>query len=375
MTQSELDRKVFHLKSLSDLNWELSPVLQIDGLLERYLLVTMGTFGIRQGFALFSDREAQEGKRVTLASRGIDSVDAVSSESAEKLLYRCFEASEERKLGPMGISHIHEASHVFLEAGIGIDAEVGLLYYIDRTALGVIGLGPPISGVPFSKEDEDLLFTHTSSFMIYLKNAKAFERINELNEGLVRKNEELRRTIVELTEARHTIAILEKAGARIKALIQREMVRSQRMNALDIALILVLATVVGVLFNFANPQGIRLLPETLLRPDSTVVDPVEAKSLLDTGKAVLVDARPKEFYDQKHIKGAVNLPPALFDIIYMMKLAKLDPGVEIIVYGRSISRLYDEDVAHRLRRRDHEKVRILPGNMGAIETAGFEIGR
>jgi rhodanese-related sulfurtransferase len=371
--REELDRRVYHLKTLSDLNAELSPIISIPDLLQTYLLVTMGTFGIKRGFALYCDREAEEAEKVRFVIRGGEAREVISFEAAEKLLYKSFEASETRMPAPMSISRILNAPGLFAEAQIGIEAGTGLLYLIDRASLGVIGFGPKISGEALSREEEDLLFTHTAGFMVFLRNAKAFEKINGLNEGLVRKNEELRKTIAELTDAKHKIALLEKVRVRIKSIVQRELERSGRMNPLDIGLITLVAVVVAVLFNFANPHGIRILPETLLRPASSVVDAREAKSLLDSGMAVLVDARPKEFFEQKHITGAINLPPALFDLVYMMKLSKLDLEKEIIVYGRTISKLYDEDVAYRLKQRDHEKVRVLTGGLDELKTHGYQV--
>ncbi|MFP5211990.1 MAG: rhodanese-like domain-containing protein [Acidobacteriota bacterium] len=372
-SRAELDRHIYHLQSLSDLNSELSPIIRIRGLLQTYLLVTMGTFGVGQGFVLFYDREAETSKTVRIVARGMESREDLSAGKAERLLFRCFEAAETRRLAPMGMSRIANPSEIFSEAGIEIDVQTALLYYVDQTSLGIVGFGPGVTGSSLSSEEENLLFTHTASLMIFLKNGRAFEKVNILNEGLVRKNEELTRTITELTEARRTIAILERAGAQIKAAVQRELERSSRMNPLDIALIFVVSAILGLLFNFANPQGIRLLPDSLFRPPVETVDAPRARELIDSGGAVLIDARPKELYEKEHVKGAINLPPALFDIIYMMKLSKLDPGREIVVFGRSVSKRYDEEVAHRLKQRDHERIRILNGDMDSLKAHGYQV--
>jgi rhodanese-related sulfurtransferase len=367
--REELDRRVYHLKTLSDLNSELSPIIRIDDLLENFLLVAMGTFGVSKGIALFYDRETKE---VKTAVRGLEHGKDLSPESVDRLLYKSFGGAEKRALTPMSVTRITAAREIFAETGIGADIETGVLYVINQTTLGVVGLGPSISGTALSEEERELLLTHIRSLMVYLKNAGAFEKIQILNEDLVQRNEELRRTIAELTEARLTIAILEKARAQIKSLIQREMERVGRASLPSLIMILVLATVVGVLFNFASPQRIPLLPEVLFRTASATVDAPEAKSLLDSAEAVLVDARPKELYDRKHIKGAINIPSALFDIIYAMKLADLDEDKEIIVYGRHISKRYDEEVAYRLKQQDHENVRVLAGGLHAWEHQGYQ---
>jgi rhodanese-related sulfurtransferase len=176
-----------------------------------------------------------------------------------------------------------------------------------------------------------------------------------------------------LTEAQLTITLLEKARARIRSVIQNELERIGHPNVLDFVLILMLAACIGVLFNFSNPQGVPLVQEAVLRSASASVDAQEARRMLDEEKAVLVDARPKELYDQQHLQGAVNIPLALFDIMHMMKLGSLDPETPVIVYGRTISRLYDEELAFRLRQRDHDRVVVLSGGLDAWKAQGYPV--
>ena len=195
--------------------------------------------------------------------------------------------------------------------------------------------------------------------------------IQALNKDLEQQNEQLRQTIAELTEARHKITALEKAKAQIKMLVQGELERAGRVRVLDFVLILAVAMLVGLVFNFFSPNGIPLVPESIFRSSPAMIDVAEAKKVIDTGRGVLVDARPNEFYRQKHIKGAFNLPPALFDFVYMMKLSKLDPKKKIIVYGRNISKRYDEEVAYRLTQRDHEDIRVLAGGLSAWSKEGY----
>jgi 3-mercaptopyruvate sulfurtransferase SseA len=57
----------------------------------------------------------------------------------------------------------------------------------------------------------------------------------------------------------------------------------------------------------------------------------------------------------------------------MMKLGNLDPETPVIVYGRSISRLYDEELAFRLKQRDHDHVRVLSGGLRAWEAQGYPV--
>jgi rhodanese-related sulfurtransferase len=368
-TQEELDRRIFHLKSLSDLNFELSPRFDMDGLLQAFIMTVMGSLGVRQGLVLVFDRETRLPKFVT---RGLEREPTLDGDACEKLLYRAFDTLPNKSLTPMSVNRTTDLAF-FGQAGINLDAALGLFFLLDQSFMGVIALGPTIKGHALSPEEVELLVTQTSSFMVFLKNARAFQTIRALNADLTARNEELRQTIEELTEARDTITLLEKARGHLRSLIQREAERVGRASGLDFVLILLLAVSVGVLFNFANPQGIPLVQESALRPQSTSVSPREARRLIDETKAVVVDARPKELYDQRHIKGAVNVPLALFDIMHMMKLNNLDPETPVVVYGRNISRRYDEELAFRLKQRDHDHVMVLSGGLSDWEDQGYPV--
>lgn len=367
--REELDRRIFHLKTLSDLNVELSPICHTRQLLESFLLVTMGSIGIRHGYAAVYDRET---KTVHTASRGIVKDWEPGPEEVENLLFKAFDSSEGRTLRPMSRTWIM-SPEVLNEPGIEPEASGGIFFVVDQNYMGLVGFGPTLSGNPFSEEERELLLTHTGSFQVFLSNTHAFEKIQNLNNDLARRNLELQQTIKELTEARYTIVVLERAKAHIKGLIQREMERVARATRLDFLLIILMAACIGSLFNYANPQGIPLLPDIMFRAPAASVDVDEAKRLIDSGEAILVDARPKEFYDQKHIKGAVNVPLALFDIIYMMKLSQEDLARPVIVYGRNISKHFDEEVSFRLKLKDHDDVRVLSGGLKTWEARGYEV--
>ncbi|MFH2220314.1 MAG: rhodanese-like domain-containing protein, partial [Pseudomonadota bacterium] len=97
------------------------------------------------------------------------------------------------------------------------------------------------------------------------------------------------------------------------------------------------------------------------------IDPRAVQLLLGKGDAVLVDARSPELFARGHIPEAINIPAPLFDIIYPMKLAPgLQPGQAVVVYGRTFSKHYDEEVAYRILQR-HENVRVMTGGIAAWE--------
>lgn len=368
--REKLDKRFFHMKSLLDLNSELRPLVDEREILRHFLLTAMGTIGIERGLVFVYDREKKAGNTVC---RGIAAERTFNPDAYEKMLYSAFDAMEQKSLAPMSFGRFN-APHLFRDEGVvDLDAACGFFFVLEQNVMGIASFGTPLSRTDFTENELNLLGNLTAGCMAYLENARAFARIKDLNEDLTRRNEQLQRTIRELTEARDRISILERARARVRAVLQKEAERVGRARALDCFLILFFALAIGMLLNFAGPQGIPLLPESAIKSEFPSITAIQARRLVEEKKAVLVDARPKELYAQKHIKGAVNVPLTLFDIIYMMKLGRLDLDTPLIVYGRTFSRLYDVEVAIRLKKRDLEEVRVLLGGVEAWDAQGYEV--
>jgi rhodanese-related sulfurtransferase len=149
--------------------------------------------------------------------------------------------------------------------------------------------------------------------------------------------------------------------------------RAPRISWFDFLLIFVVTLICGILFNMANPNGIPFVRQTWSDEPFAALTPSTAKSKLGNEAVVFVDARPTGFYAQEHIAGAVNVPSDLFDLVYLMELAQLDKEKLIIVYGRTISSHYDEQVAGKLRLRGHKNVAILAGGLSGWKKKGFPL--
>lgn len=367
--REKLDKRFFHMKSLLDLNSELRSLTDEEELIRHFLLATMGPLGIDRGIVFVYDRETKSGRTVR---RGVEAGRELRPEAFEKLLFSAFDAMEHKSLAPMSFGRF-AAPGLFENAGADFEPACGFFFVIDQSLMGIAAFGPPLSSPTFTDNELNLLSNQTAGFMAYMENARAFARISALNDDLTARNEELRRTITELTEAKHKITLLERARAHVKAVLQREAERVASVRPLDCVLILLFALTLGMLFNFAGPQGIPLVQESVLHSDFPTVTAAEAKKLIEDKNAVTVDARPKELYARKHIPGALSVPLSLFDIIYMMKLSKIDSQRPMIVYGRTVSRLYDVEAARLLKKRDHEDVRVLVGGTAAWEGEGYGV--
>jgi rhodanese-related sulfurtransferase len=82
---------------------------------------------------------------------------------------------------------------------------------------------------------------------------------------------------------------------------------------------------------------------------------------------------PNNFYRKRHIKGAVNMPMALFDIVYLMSFSEEKKDEKIVVYGNTISRPYDLEIAGKLLLRGYTDVKVLDGGLQAWEANGYPV--
>ena len=90
--------------------------------------------------------------------------------------------------------------------------------------------------------------------------------------------------------------------------------------------------------------------------------------------AIFVDARKSNFFEQRHIKGAIDLPVVFFDLQYpMFQFMLTQMGVSkekpLIVYGGNFSRRFDVDLARLLMEKGHDKVMVFGGNYEGWERA------
>jgi len=140
----------------------------------------------------------------------------------------------------------------------------------------------------------------------------------------------------------------------------------------------------AALFNTLSPKGIAWVPD----PNSGVRDEVlrEAEidvdhvwELLQTGQAIVVDARPGEEYDDGHIPGAINTSAQALPGSAELLMAQLPPrdammGMTILVYCQGqgcVDSMLVFDFLAGLGYR--ESVRILRGGWPAWQDANMPV--
>ncbi len=159
-------------------------------------------------------------------------------------------------------------------------------------------------------------------------------------------------------------------------IIEREHSRQYKppkLSVFDFIIIVILSCFCALIFNQSNPGGIRLVPKIALNENIRMVPPLVAVKELKQKNTRFVDALPSSLYDQSHIAGAVNIPLSMFEIMYMMGLSDADKSQKIIVYGRTVSRLYDVQLANKLYLRGHKKIQVLEGGLPLWKKKGYPI--
>ncbi len=368
--REELDLRAFQLQTLYETTLELSTLNEPATLCDVFLLTLMGTFSFSTGWiALYGPGD----KEPDVVYRGpeTDALTSLSSQSGrDKVLGRFVELKD--KMPQRSQSALLEDENA--RASLPLDADVAMLFTLNNDWRGAIGLSTPLSNASMSPDMQQLFLSLVSTFMVTLGNAKHTQLIHALNSDLATRNVDLQNTLDELTSARQEISLLTETKEAIIRLVHGELLRVWRASWIDVSLIILAGVVLGGLFNFSSPNGIDLIPRSLLEPPPEMVEALYARKLADEG-AVIIDARPAEFYNQAHIKDSINLPKDMFSFVYSMKLSDLDPAIPIIVYGRNISRRYDSDVARELTEIGHEKVLVLEGGLDTWKEAGYEVDK
>ena len=365
-----LDRQTYQQKVLYDTVAGLMPITGIQPLIENFLLMALGALGVDQGFVVLYDRGRQH---LQQAARGLAPDWLWSAEDTEEHLYAGLQATPQRLIAAMQVAEIREPQSIWKPMELGLALHSAWIFNVDDVLWGLVGLGTPLAPRVLADEERALLQGIVANLMVFIKKIRAYEMIKTLNADLERRNATLRRTIEDLTAARRQVRLLERAKTRIRQLVQGEMDRVWRFRWRDALLMLLTAAVLALIFNASNPNGGALVPEVLVRPAPEAIDALSAHSLLARGAAVIIDARPPELFARRHVAQAHNVPSSLFDLIYPMKIAaRLKPDAMVIVYGRTISRPYDREVALRVSQR-HPQVRILAGGLAAWQQQGFPI--
>lgn len=184
--QTELDRRMHHLKTLYDVSKELFGIIDSEGILRNFLMMTTGNFGVIEGF-IFT--QSGPGTKPThFVSVGFRDDEHTSlSEGGRQLLLEW-----DKKEGVID-------GHQLEDLGVLPETVACVLpFTVDDGFSGLLGLGCKIVGEPYDEEDKELLVTLINNLVVALRNAKAFEDIKRLGLDMREKNVELETALNDL---------------------------------------------------------------------------------------------------------------------------------------------------------------------------------
>jgi class 3 adenylate cyclase len=184
-TLEELDRRIYHLKTLYDVSKSIFGTVHSKTILREFLLMTMGSFGIASGFVAISNGKKNGLLYLESAGLGERNLEEMKSD-----VLQIFENAEVRWAGEKEC--ILERASRRLPDG----THIGMPFCVNEECYGFLGLGQKLIPGPFEERERELLTTLVNSLTIAFRNARSFEQVQCLNQDL---QEALRK--VELLES------------------------------------------------------------------------------------------------------------------------------------------------------------------------------
>jgi len=199
--QTELDRRVFYLKTLYDVSKDIFSSVESENILRSFLLMAMGNFGVTQGFILGINSPDSVIRHFVEVGLEEDEVAVLKSGIEQLLKKNSFAKSIDKAAKPMLQDFLPPALDFIQGFTVGDDSP------------GIFGLGAKLIGEPYNENDAELLDTLVNNLIVALKNARSFEEIKKLNRNLEAKNVELKKALKELKAAMRKVEILESIKA------------------------------------------------------------------------------------------------------------------------------------------------------------------
>lgn len=211
--EAELDKRVYHLKTLYDVSKDIFGTVDFEAILKNFLLMTMGNFGVIEGFILTLDVPSEE---IThFESKGYQEDDLTSlREGARELL-----------LHGHGGGPIESGAILTNSSGLPSKVACALPFTVVSDCSGLLGLGSKLVGEPYNEDDKELLVTLVNNLVVSLRNARSFEDIKRLNLDLQEKNVQLQKTLKKLQAALRKVELLESIKANLSKFVPTAVTR------------------------------------------------------------------------------------------------------------------------------------------------------
>ena len=195
--ETELDRRVYYLKTLYDVSKDIFGSVEYESILKNFLLMTMGNFGLTEGFILTVNLPLGEINGFVSVGFQADDISLLRTGGSQILLSPDLATSMQKQPD-------------FKTCGLLPPTTIcAFPFTVDTDCRGIMGLGAKLVGEPYNTDDEELLDTLVNNLMVALKNARSFEEIKSLNKNLQEKNIQLETALSQLKASMRKVEILE----------------------------------------------------------------------------------------------------------------------------------------------------------------------
>ena len=211
--QTELDRRVFYLKTLYDVSKDIFSSVESETILRSFLLMAMGNFGVTRGFILGINSPSKGIQHFVEVGLEKEEVAGIKSGIEQLLQNETFSESIAKEAKKM-LADFLPSSLDFIHG-----------FTVEKDCPGIFGLGAKLIEEPYNENDKELLDTLVNNLIVALKNARSFEEIKKLNRNLAAKNIELEKALKELKAALRKVEILESIKADLSKFVPNTVTR------------------------------------------------------------------------------------------------------------------------------------------------------
>ena len=171
--------------------------VEYELILKNFLLMTMGNFGVAEGFILTVDVPSIEVNGFASVGFQGDDISLLRTGGSKILL-------------SADLVKFMQNEAELKNCGLLSSAMMcAFPFVVDTDCTGIMGLGAKLIGEPYSTDDSELLDTLINNLVVALKNARSFQEITGLNQDLQKKNIQLETALSQLQASMRKVEILE----------------------------------------------------------------------------------------------------------------------------------------------------------------------
>jgi adenylate cyclase len=184
-SQLELERRIFHLKTLYDLSQEIGVLRGRKDIMKNLLMMIMGTFGALRGIVILVDISTGSAEEMFQRGMGKNSL-GILSHAIESRRFRGLEEIACIYVLDEKINAQQEKANNILDLLSSCKLKIWIPFKVNGDLIGGIGLGERLSGDSYTMDDQELLSTLSVQGAVAVANSMLVEQMKK--EEIVRTN-------------------------------------------------------------------------------------------------------------------------------------------------------------------------------------------